>query len=728
MEKASTQQQPPAQAAAACAVDDVIATADLFLRHPGQVDTSVLLDEVVSLSECLGSEPAQLLQRLVDAVLRLTRAGSAGLSLEDVDNGSAVFRWVATAGEFARYRGGTLPRYFSPCGTVVDQRQPALMRGPVRAFPYVSTMHLPLREVLLVPFNVNGRCVGTVWVVAHDDSKLFDATDLNVVQKLSAIAGAGVQAVKAAEALSQRQQEQAITLVRTQEVAVSLQRWFNQAPGFVALLRGRAHVFERVNPAYARLVGNRTLVGRSVEEALPETYAQGFGALLDGVFTTGTPHVGQDTHLLMENSPGTLTEIYLDVELQPVHDEAGAVVGILVQGHDVTRQHNAAQQLLDADRLKDEFVATLAHELRNPLAPIRQAVPIVRSPNATAAQRSWGLDVIERQVGNMALLLDDLLDVSQVARGRIALRPQAVSVRSLLEAAVEVARPVIDAKQHRLHLTLPLHSLCVMGDPLRLTQVFTNLLTNACRYTPAPGQIDVLLAVEADAVRVSVQDTGIGIDPSQQEAVFELFEQADKRLERGNSGLGLGLTLARQLVRLHGGALTLASEGLGRGSCFTVSLPRLTAPHLVPQVALPAACADSAPAPLSIVVADDNVDFALSLQAMLKPRGHAVEVVHDGQLALQTIQRQLPNVAILDVGMPGLNGYEVARRVRQGPVDAHLLLIAVSGWGQGSDKQLAAEAGFDHHLTKPIEIDQLVHLLEAQPPRAAAPVQSQNSG
>jgi CheY-like chemotaxis protein len=251
-----------------------------------------------------------------------------------------------------------------------------------------------------------------------------------------------------------------------------------------------------------------------------------------------------------------------------------------------------------------------------------------------------------------------------------------------------------------------------------LLQVFSNLLNNACRYTPPGGRIEVEARVHDASVEVTVHDTGVGVDPAMQHRIFELFEQADKSLERGNAGLGIGLTLARQLVQLHGGEIAVASEGIGRGATFTVRLPRSQSDAAAPTPAPPGDGA--APHALRIVVADDNVDFAESLQAILEINGHDVTIVPDGEAALAAIRRQLPDLAILDIGMPGLNGYELARRLRAEAATASLYLIAVTGWGQAADRQAASDAGFDRHLVKPLEPDALLEVLAALPPRAAS--------
>lgn len=377
----------------------------------------------------------------------------------------------------------------------------------------------------------------------------------------------------------------------------------------------------------------------------------------------------------------------------------------------LTEMEAAQAQLLAADRKKDVFLATLAHELRNPLAPMTNAVHMLQRPTLAPAMREKSHDILARQLRHVVRLIDDLLDVSRVATGKLTLQPEQVDMTAIVKAAVELIEPVARDRRLLLKAHLPQVPCPVLGDSARLQQVFSNLLTNACRYTPADGRIDVTLEVVGEQVSVSVSDTGIGIEPSMQQAVFELFEQVDKRLERGNTGLGIGLTLARQLVLLHGGTLSLTSEGAGRGSRFTVTLPRVAEAALVAGPGDPVTPSSAGSAGLSLLIADDNIDFALSMQAILELQGYEVQVVNDGELALKTCLTARKDVAILDIGMPGLNGYDVAARLRDAPGRPRVL-IAASGWGRLEDKAKAQAAGFDHHLTKPFEFDQLIALLE----------------
>ncbi|HEY6927508.1 MAG TPA: ATP-binding protein [Steroidobacteraceae bacterium] len=363
----------------------------------------------------------------------------------------------------------------------------------------------------------------------------------------------------------------------------------------------------------------------------------------------------------------------------------------------------------DADRRKDEFLATLAHELRNPLAPIRQAALISKAPGATDAQKRWSHDVIDRQVQHMSLLLDDLLDISRVTRGTLALRMQPTELSSIIDSAVETARPTIDAKRHVLTVEVPAEPIQFTADPLRVAQVLSNLLTNAAKYTDPEGQIRLSACCEGDSVLIRVKDSGIGISAAALPRLFNMFSQVHSTTDRSEGGLGIGLALAQGLIELHGGTIEASSEGLGCGSEFTVRLPRR--PAQVPEITPNKPATVASTSRHRILIADDNRDSAETLAALLRMEGHEVTSVHDGPVALSAFSEIKPNVALLDIGMPGLTGYEVARKMRQSSSGVSLTLIAITGWGQDIDKERAYAAGFDHHLTKPVDPHRLVELL-----------------
>ncbi|HEY4214313.1 MAG TPA: PAS domain S-box protein [Steroidobacteraceae bacterium] len=383
---------------------------------------------------------------------------------------------------------------------------------------------------------------------------------------------------------------------------------------------------------------------------------------------------------------------------------------------EIASRERAEALLRDTDRRKDEFLATLAHELRNPLAPIRQAAMIARSATATESQKRWSNDVISRQVHTMALLLDDLLDISRITRGTLELRIEKTQLSRIIDAAVETARPAIDAKQHVLTLEVPKEPVEIFADPLRLAQVIANLLTNAAKYTDPEGNITLKATREGDGVVLRVRDSGIGIPPQMIPELFNMFAQVQSDRDRSEGGLGIGLALARGLIELHGGHIEARSAGLGEGAEFLVRLPlRATVPE--PRFEEPTS---EAGLTLSrrVLIADDNRDAAESLATLMRLDGHDVHVVHDGSAAVTAFIRFKPEFVFLDIGMPGLNGYEVARKVRKGSVGQPITLVAVTGWGQETDKARATAAGFDHHFTKPVDPQRLTSLIRETPPAA----------
>lgn len=372
---------------------------------------------------------------------------------------------------------------------------------------------------------------------------------------------------------------------------------------------------------------------------------------------------------------------------------------------DITDRVSAEDALREADRRKDRFLATLAHELRNPLAPIRQAAALARLESVAPAQVRWSVEVIDRQATKMALLLDDLLDVSRITRGRLDLHPRHVDAAEVINSAIETVSPLLDERRQDLRIEFPPDPIWLNADPLRLSQVIANLLTNAARYSEPGSKIRVVASRQGSGAQLSVSDEGIGIPADQLDVVFEMFGQGSAGADRRQGGLGVGLALARGLVELHGGSLEARSEGPGRGAEFVVRLPvaaRLDPPSLA-QTALPR---PAEPAE-RILVVDDNIDAADSLAAVLRVRGHEVRTAYGGQSGLDEASQFRPDLVLLDLGMPHMDGFEVARRIRLLERGAEITLVAVSGWGQPADGERAKAAGFDFHLTKPMEEAQL---------------------
>ena len=397
---------------------------------------------------------------------------------------------------------------------------------------------------------------------------------------------------------------------------------------------------------------------------------------------------------------------------EPVLDANGALDRWVGTCTDIEERRRAEEGLREADRRKDEFLAMLAHELRNPLAPIRNAVRLLRQTGENESAASWSRDVIERQVDQLTRLVDDLLDVSRITRGKIHLQVGPLDLASIITGAIETSRPMIDARRHELIVRLPEGPVPVSGDLVRLTQVVSNLLNNAAKFQDEGGWISVSVAREDDWAVVRVADRGIGIPSGMIDSVFDLFAQVERTMDRAESGLGIGLSLVRSLVQMHGGRVSASSGGRGRGSEFCVRLPCLATPV--------SSTASSSPGPgperplpgLSVLIVDDNQDAADSLALLLNLRGYRTLVTHDGDAALEAAERAHPQVILLDLGLPGLDGFEVCRRLRSGGHEK-AVIVAITGYGQDEDRRRSRTAGFDAHLVKPVNPDELVKLVES---------------
>ncbi|HVW70731.1 MAG TPA: ATP-binding protein [Steroidobacteraceae bacterium] len=392
------------------------------------------------------------------------------------------------------------------------------------------------------------------------------------------------------------------------------------------------------------------------------------------------------------------------VSSAPVRDRDGRIIGSVSVVRDITEHKRAEAALRDADHRKNVFLATLSHELRSPLAPILAAARQLESPEVTLADLRACGSIISRQVTHMAALLEDLLDVARFTRGELTLKKQRVPLQQLLDAALETGRPLIDAKSQRLHLDVPALPLLLEVDPVRLTQVVSNLLANAAKYTNPGGAITLGARLEPDTLLIFVRDTGIGLVAESVPDIFELFVQLEPGQARSQGGLGVGLALVKGLVELHGGRIEVRSAGRDQGSTFEVTLPRsvVIAEAGVPTAA-PAAVAERQEKSLRVLIADDAPDGAAALAMILERRGHEVHVAHDGREALRLAEQVRPDIAFLDIGMPGLSGYEVAAGIRREAWGRRMMLIAVTGWGQEDDKRSARAAGFNHHFTKPLD-------------------------
>jgi len=395
----------------------------------------------------------------------------------------------------------------------------------------------------------------------------------------------------------------------------------------------------------------------------------------------------------------------------PMFDSTGAVYEWVGAASDITERKETEQKQRDADRRKDEFLAMLAHELRNPLAPIGAAAELLQASPVDEARVRRTSAIIDRQVRHMSQLVDDLLDVSRVTRGLVALEQVPLDLRHILMDAVEQVTPLIRDRRHHLEWHVSAGSMMVMGDKNRLVQVVANLLNNAAKYTQPGGRLELRADIERARVLVSVTDNGMGMTPDVVASAFELFTQAQRTPDRSSGGLGIGLALVKSLVELHHGTVTCESAGIGEGSRFTVCLPRLCAQDAPDKFQVTGAPEGPDSKSLQILVVDDNVDAAAALAMLLEEWGHEVEVEHHPQEALERARAAAPQVCLLDIGLPDMDGYELAGRLRAEPHTARSVIVAITGYGQESDRESALAAGFDHHLIKPIDLRKLRSLL-----------------
>ncbi len=421
--------------------------------------------------------------------------------------------------------------------------------------------------------------------------------------------------------------------------------------------------------------------------------------------------VGLANHTVLLARDGV--ERSIDDSAAPIRDADGTLVGVVLVFRDITSRRQAERLVQQAERRKDEFLAILSHELRNPLAPIRMAIGLLKQEGLTEAKVQELHSVIDRQSQQLTRLLDDLLDINRIASGKIALKTSRMPLAVAVSDAVEAVRPYVESRSHSLDIDVERDAVDVEGDRARLAQVFTNLLNNAAKYTEEGGRITLTLRREGPEAVVRVRDTGIGLTPPQLPRIFEMFAQVDQSLERGRGGLGVGLALSRTLIELHYGRIEANSEGLGRGSEFVVRLPALAPAAAVPAAAATEASREPSRRGLRVLIADDNIDAVTVLAGALKLAGHVVHSAHDGSAALAAVDDFQPHLAIIDIGMPKLNGYEVARKLRE-RFGRNIVLVALTGWGQDEDRRRALGAGFDHHLTKPMDIGELRRILYAR--------------
>ena len=509
-----------------------------------------------------------------------------------------------------------------------------------------------------------------------------------------------------------------------------------QAPVAMSIVTGPDFIFEIANPSYLQMVGRQDVVGKSFRAVFTELPPDApVLQMMEGVCSSGEPFRAEEFRVpLDKRGTGQLEDVYFQFTCQPIRDAGGAVVGIMTVALDVTVQVLARMQIQqlavaerearsraeEADQRKDEFLAMLAHELRNPLAALSTALEMMGRVQGSEAMEARLRDTSKRQVSNLVRMVDDLLDVSRITRGKVELRKTEVDFTTVVQNAIGTSRPFIDGRRHELAVTMGAGDFHLEADATRLEQVVSNLLTNAAKYTEPGGHIFVRLEREehesAPRAVLRVRDTGRGIAPHMLRHVFDLFVQVDPSIDRSGGGLGIGLTLVDQLVAMHSGTVSAHSQGIGQGSEFVVRMPlsrkSTTASHQ-PVAAVPAQ--PSISSRRRVVVVEDNEDVREMMKELLEDLGHEVELASDGLSGAAKLMALRPDVALVDVGLPGIDGYEVARRVRASPEGGALYMVALTGYGGAEARAQAREAGFNLHLSKPVQIPELIRILESSP-------------
>ena len=712
-----TQSQP----AASC-LDEILVTAELERRPQRAPDHAAENRAMAALARQLAADPHEVPQKLVELVMALCDAGSAGISLLEEHAGRRVFRWHAAAGLFASHLGGTIDFDMSPCGVVVDRNETMLMQDGGRCYPAMAGFDPPMIENLLVPWKADGRAIGTVWVISHRPDRRFDAEDARVLRNLADFAAAAYQSIVTLEETAENRRE----LVRAAEERTLVLAGHNRMLENEAAqrrlvedaLRASEQRYRTLADTVPVLIWQNDEAGRN--RFVNQYYLDFTGRELDDV-------LGVRWHELVhpDDAPAYIADYmdavrarrpwrnmdrllrrdgqwrWFDNYAQPLFAPDGSYVGHVGASLDITDAVLAEQTLKETDRRKDEFLAVLAHELRNPLAPISNAVHLLRHPDGRRRADRL-VEMLGRQVRQMIKLVDDLLEISRITRDKIELHLQPLLLADVVHGAVETSRPLLDQNHHHLDVRLPDEPLALHGDSVRLTQVLANLLNNAAKYTDQGGRIELAARRDGDEVEITVRDNGIGIPPGQLPEVFDMFTQAHRADGRGDGGLGIGLAMVRGLVQMHGGSVLAKSAGAGQGSEFIVRLP-LAEPPAVDRDAPGGVLA----APLAgrrILVVDDNRDAADTLAMLLEADGAGARAVYDGETALAVLPAWRPHAVLLDLGMPDMDGFEVARRIRADPALAGIRIAALTGWGQESDRERTRGAGFDFHLTKPVDL------------------------
>jgi PAS domain S-box-containing protein len=680
-------------------IEKVISNPNIPIKEQAaDLEAMKLLHEVGIFCALAEHESEQCLDKIIDAAITLTGADKGNIQLFDVDSGT--LRIAAQRG-FAE----AFLKYFAR----VDKNAAAVCGAALRSGGRVVVEDVTLTELfaghqaLKVLLNADVRAVQSKLLISTSGQLLGiisthfrsphrpSERDLRLIDLL---------ARQTADYLERRQAAEAVRKSEEQ---------------FRAFVTASSDVVYRMSPDWSEM---RHLQGSEFIGGTDEPSGQWLEKYIHPddqplVMKAVNEAIRTKSKIEMEHrvlrGDGSLGWTFS--RAIPILSDDGEIVEWIGTASDVTRRKEAEAALREADRRKDEFLATLAHELRNPLAPMHNALHLIRLARSNPATLSQASAMMERQLQQMKRLVDDLLDVSRISRDKLELRKEFVDLASVVKRATETSRPLIEAAQQELLVSLPPEPVLLDADPVRLAQAFSNLLNNAAKYSERGGRIWFRVEHNADEVVVRVKDTGIGIPAEKIPNIFDMFVQVDRSLERSQGGLGIGLTLVKQLVQMHGGTIEAESAGLGKGCEFTVRLAVAVTPGIDRMPEKQNKDLTRSEVRRRILVVDDNQDSADSLAMMLKLLGHDVSSAHDGLEAVAAARRFMPQLAFLDLGMPRMNGYDAARLIRQQPECNGMILVALTGWGQEEDKRRSYEAGFDFHMVKPIDFTAVESLI-----------------
>lgn len=706
-------------------------TQELESRPRPQPDYEAENQALVALATHMAESPETLLQKLVEEAMRLCKAGSAGLSLEDMDGDVAVFRWKATCGRMFRFLGGTMPRHFSPCGVTLENAEPVLMRDPGRHYSGSEDVDLPMRELLLVPFKRQGKLVGTVWVISHEKEGHFTAEDVRLLTSLSVFATAALdaQATSEAQAAAQLKLDEMDFKLEAALAAGSIATWtwdIIQNRVFVDTLGARMFGVSEQDaqggPVEKYLAAihpdDRDSVGALIQQAI--NHGDSFEAEYRLTNDDGFRWVLARGKILRNPAgkailfPGVLMDI-TDRKLAELDQEKR-------QQQESSALRSAHEEAVALSRAKDEFLAALSHELRTPLNPaLMLAGEAAKNPDYSREARR-DFEAVRKNIELEARLIDDLLDITRISNGKFVLYRSVKDLHHILRDAVDKIGANAQEKSIAMNWQLEARDSFVFADPVRLQQVFWNVLKNAVKFTPSGGRIEVESCNSADGrhIQMLFRDSGIGIESDELTSIFEAFAQGRHAANNHShifGGLGLGLAISKKIVEAHGGSISATSPGKDQGATFVIELPTTTLAQLSADP-LPQPCSQAQDtlierdAPLAqsvipasslrILIVEDHDDTRLILRRLLVRRSHEVHMAANCQEALQEIHHHPFDLVLCDIGLPDNDGYALLHEIHQ--IRPGLPAVAMTGYGMESDQEMSAQAGFLAHLTKPVSL------------------------